>query len=84
MVLTSAQAGAFPPGLPVGVVHYNSENQPMVLPLADLSALRMLRLFSYPNELSALTPVPQDAARQGGGASLANHRRAGHHRGAWF
>lgn len=84
MVLTSAQAGAFPPGLPVGVVHYNDKNQPMVLPLADLSTLRMLRLFSYPNELSDLTPVPHDAVREGAGAGLADHRRVGHHGGPRF
>ncbi|WP_298215104.1 rod shape-determining protein MreC [Acidocella sp.] len=58
MVLTSAEGGAFPPGLPVGVVHYNAQNQPMVLPLADLGALRVLRLFSYPDNLPALTPIP--------------------------
>ncbi len=58
MVLTSAVGGAFPPGLPVGVVHYNAQNDPVVLPLADLSALRLLRLFSYPENLPVLTPIP--------------------------
>lgn len=58
MVLTNAQGGAFPPGLPVGVVHYDDQNQPLVLPLADLSALHMLRIFSYPSELPELTPIP--------------------------
>lgn len=58
MVLTSAQGGAFPPGLPVGVVHYTALNQPVVLPLADLSALHMLRIFSYPTDLPDLTPIP--------------------------
>lgn len=77
MVLTSAQAGAFPPGLPVGVVHYNSQNQPMVLPLADLSSLRVLRLFSYPSNLSDLTPVPRSALESGLPAS--KHR--GHRKG---
>lgn len=59
MVLTSAEGGAFPPGLPVGVVHYDPQNEPMVLPLANLSALRMLRLFNYPDDLPALTPIPR-------------------------
>jgi rod shape-determining protein MreC len=59
MVLTSAVGGAFPPGLPVGVVHYNGANDPEVLPLADLAALRILRLFSYPVSLPQLTPVPR-------------------------
>lgn len=58
MVLTSAEGGAFPPGLPVGVVHYNDQNEPMVLPLANLGSLRLLRLFSYPDNLPALTPIP--------------------------
>ncbi len=59
IVLTSAEGGAFPPGLPVGVVHYNRQNQPVVLPLADLDRLRLLRLFSYPHNLPNLTPIPQ-------------------------
>ena len=58
MVLTSAQGGAFPPGLPVGVVHYNAQNDPVVLPLANLDSLRVLRLFSYPDNLPVLTPIP--------------------------
>ncbi len=57
MVLTSAAGGAFPPGLPVGVVHYNAQHDPVVLPLADLDSLRVLRLFSYPDEQPALTPI---------------------------
>lgn len=58
MVLTSAQGGAFPPGLPVGVVHYNAQNDPVVLPLANLDSLRLLRLFSYPDNLPVLTQIP--------------------------
>jgi rod shape-determining protein MreC len=57
MVLTSAQGGAFPPGLPVGVVHYDAQNDPLVLPLADLDGLRLLRLFSYPSNEPVLAPV---------------------------
>jgi rod shape-determining protein MreC len=57
MVLTSAVGGAFPPGLPVGVVHYDSQNDPVVLPLADIDSLRVLRLFSYPSNEPALIPV---------------------------
>ena len=81
MVLTSAQAGAFPPGLPVGVVHYNDKNQPTVLPLANLPALRVLRLFSYPNNLSDLTPVPQSADRAELGPSLPASKHHGHRKG---
>jgi rod shape-determining protein MreC len=58
MVLTSAAGGAFPAGLPVGTVHYDSQNNPVVLPLADLSGLRLLRLFVYGSAAPALTPVP--------------------------
>jgi rod shape-determining protein MreC len=74
MVLTSAVGGAFPPGLPVGVVHYNGTNDPEVLPLADLASLRMLRLFSYPVSLPQLTPIPREAD------VVAEHVRAHKHR----
>jgi rod shape-determining protein MreC len=57
MVLTSAVGGAFPPGLPVGVVHYDAQNDPVVLPLADIEGLRLLRLFSYPSDEPVLAPV---------------------------
>lgn len=72
MVLTSAEGGAFPPGLSVGVVHYNAQNQPVVLPLAHLDALRVLRLFSYPDNLPALTPIPH---LKPAAASAAKHHR---------
>ena len=72
MVLTSAEGGAFPPGLPVGVVHYDSQNQPVVLPLATLDALRVLRLFSYPDNLPALTPIPHTKPDE---APAAKHHR---------
>ena len=57
-VLTSATGGAFPNGLPVGVVHYTAQNDPVVLPFANLDALRLLRLFSYPVDSPDLTPLP--------------------------
>ncbi|WP_298281788.1 rod shape-determining protein MreC [Acidocella sp.] len=77
VVLTSAQGGAFPPGLPVGVVHYDSQNNPVVLPFADLPALRLLRLFTYPETLPELTPIPHvaPAARHAPTALQAHHRR---------
>lgn len=59
MVLSSAAGGAFPPGLPIGVVHYSAQNQPEVLPLADLDDLRLLRLFIYPSAQPELTPIPK-------------------------
>ena len=57
MVLSSSAAGAFPPGLPIGMVHYSNQNQPEVLPLADLDDLRLLRLFIYPSSQPELEPI---------------------------
>jgi len=57
MVLSSSTGGAFPPGLPIGVVHYDAQNEPEVLPLADLDDLRLLRLFIYPDDEPQLTPI---------------------------
>jgi rod shape-determining protein MreC len=73
MVLTSAEGGAFPPGLPMGVVHYNAQNEPVVLPLANLTALRVLRLFSYPDNLPALTPIPH--TRPASAPAAKHHRK---------
>ncbi len=46
-VVTSAEANAFPAGLPVGVVHYTANNVPEVEPLARLDRLEVVRLFDY-------------------------------------
>jgi rod shape-determining protein MreC len=46
-VVTSAEAGAFPANLPVGVVHYTSGNVPEVNPAAMLNGLEMVRIFNY-------------------------------------
>ena len=46
-VVTSAEAGAFPAGLPVGQVHYSSSNVPEVEPLARLDRLEVARLLDY-------------------------------------
>lgn len=46
-VVTSAQASAFPAGLPVGVVHYNNSNVPEVEPAALLDRLEVVRIFDY-------------------------------------
>ena len=74
MVLTSAVGGAFPPGLPVGVVHYNGTNDPEVLPLADLASLRLLRLFSYPLSQPQLTPIPRQADMSAGHEHSRTHK----------
>ncbi len=46
-VVTSAEANAFPAGLPVGVVHYTPSNVAEVEPLARLDRLEVVRLFDY-------------------------------------
>jgi rod shape-determining protein MreC len=46
-VVTSAEANAFPAGLPVGVVHYSANNVPEVEPAARLDRLDVVRLFDY-------------------------------------
>lgn len=46
-VVTSAEANAFPSGLPVGVVHYTASNVPEVEPYARLDRLDMVRIFDY-------------------------------------
>ena len=46
-VVTSAAAGAFPTGLPLGTVHYNADHVAQVYPEADLDHLAMVRLFDY-------------------------------------
>ena len=62
MVLSNSVGGDFPPGLPIGVVHYDAQNDPEVLPLADLDDLRLLRLFIYPTSEPELTPIPKAAS----------------------
>ncbi len=59
-VVTSAEAGAFPAGLPVGVVHYSAGNAAEVVPAAKLDQLEIVRIFDY--GLHGVTP-PESAAR---------------------
>lgn len=59
-VVTSAEAGAFPSGLPIGVVHYNASNVPEVEPYARLDRLEIVRIFDY--GLSGVQP-PEGPAR---------------------
>ena len=46
-VVTSAEANAFPAGLPVGTVHYSAANIPEVDPAARLDRLDVVRVFDY-------------------------------------
>jgi rod shape-determining protein MreC len=46
-VVTSAEAGAFPANLPVGIVHFSSAKVPEVVPAALLGRLEVVRIFDY-------------------------------------
>jgi rod shape-determining protein MreC len=46
-VVTSGVADAFPPGLPVGTVHYTQDGTVAVVPTAELGQVGVLRLFDY-------------------------------------
>jgi rod shape-determining protein MreC len=60
-VVTSAEANAFPAGLPVGTVHYSAANVAEVEPLAALDRLEVVRIFNY--GLGGLRP-PETLARE--------------------
>jgi rod shape-determining protein MreC len=59
-VVTSAEANAFPSGLPVGTVHYTANNVPEVETFARLDRLEVVRIFDY--GLTGVQP-PESAAR---------------------
>lgn len=61
-VVTSAEANAFPAGLPVGVVRYNANHVPEIEPDARLDRLEVVRLFEY--GLADLAPPELSLARQ--------------------
>ena len=46
-VVTSAEAGAFPAGLPVGPVDYAANNVPEIETAARLDRLEVVRIFDY-------------------------------------
>ena len=46
-IVTSAEANAFPAGLPVGTVHYSVNTVPEVEPAAQLDRLEIVRIFNY-------------------------------------
>ena len=46
-IVTSAEANAFPPGLPVGAVRYTASNVPEVETDGRLDRLEVVRLFDY-------------------------------------
>jgi len=60
-VVTSAEANAFPAGLPVGTVRYSASHVPEVEPDARLDRLEVVRLFEY--GLRGVTPPEASGAR---------------------
>jgi rod shape-determining protein MreC len=46
-IVTSTEARAFPPDLPVGTVHFTSANIPEVIPAAMLDRIEVVRIFDY-------------------------------------
>ncbi|HUA78530.1 MAG TPA: rod shape-determining protein MreC [Acetobacteraceae bacterium] len=71
-LVTSGVAGAFPPGLPVGVVHYGQGGTVEVIPMAKLDELCFLRLFDY--ELHGIvSPEAPKPARTAGTQSGDRH-----------
>ena len=61
-VVTSAEAGAFPAGLPVGTVRTTPDGVPEVEPDARLDRLEVVRLFDY--GLRGVQPPEQTARRR--------------------
>ncbi len=61
-VVTSAEANAFPSGLPIGTVHYTANNVPEVEPFARLDRLDVVRIFDY--GLTGIQP-PETPGRVG-------------------
>jgi rod shape-determining protein MreC len=82
-VVTSAEAGAFPSGLPVGSVHYSSRNVAEVQPYARLEHLEVVRLLNYathsvlPPEESASPPADRGIGGMAAAASVSGSPAAG-------
>ena len=64
-VVTSSEADAYPAGLPVGIVHYLSPHEPVVLPAARLDQVDVVRIFDYGRSVVA-PPEPRGHVRPGG------------------
>jgi rod shape-determining protein MreC len=70
-VVTSAEANAFPAGLPVGTLHYAGGGRIEVVPAANLERLEIVRIFDY--GLSGVVPpeAPGRTAAVTAGVGLA-------------
>ncbi len=67
-VVTSGDADALPPDLPVGTVHYSPDHVPEVVPAAELDQLTIVHIFDYgasgiPSPEAVARPVPSPLAR---------------------
>jgi rod shape-determining protein MreC len=70
IVLTSAIGGIFPAGLPVGVVHYRTPKDPVVVPFAGFDRMDLLRIFQYGHDQGEdLASVARKLASTGAPAS---------------
>jgi rod shape-determining protein MreC len=69
-VMTSAAAGAFPAGLPLGTVRYNADHVAQVYPEADLDHLSIVRLFDYGNTGVVAPDAPAGRQMTNGGPTI--------------
>jgi len=60
-VVTSAEAGAYPAGLPVGQAHYIGANAVELIPDADLERLEVVRVVNY--SVTDMAPPEQPALK---------------------
>ncbi len=64
-VVTSGHGGAFPPGLPVGVVTAADEGGILVTPFVERNRLEYIRLLDF--GLGGILPLPETKASDGAG-----------------
>ncbi len=74
-VVTSAEAGVFPAGLPIGSVHYTSRNTAEVVPAARLDRLEVVRIFDYGLQGIVAPESPVARAQATAAAAAAERRR---------
>ena len=75
MVLTSAVGGAFPPGLPVGVVHYDGAERPGGAAAGRSRLAAPAAPVQLPGILPQLTPIPHEPDMIAAHARTRKHKR---------